>query len=379
VTTPAVLVTGMGVVTPFGPGVDRLWTGLVSGESRIAERDRFQLPSGPTLSAAMPDEFHAEIETRYGGRANAWAVETMLAETLGPSSAAPKLPGRGAVFFGNAFDGDAYADPDPKTREWRVDRWAAWLQERTGAETASCILTACTTANTAISLGADWIASGDCDWAIVGAMELLHPELLIEVDCLRMTSPTGCRPFSEDHDGTVLGDGAGLFLLESARHASERGVRGLVEVAGFGLATDGGLGKFTSDGSAVRGMMEQALTSAELPPSAIDFINSAGTGSAQVDDLDFTGIRALFGDLPPIVYSVKPLIGQSIGGTGAVEAVATILSLLRQEVPSSLTDPRGPRQAPGSPLDAALNNSIAMNGHMATTLFRRIPPRRVGT
>jgi len=362
-----IVVTGMGVVTPFGPGTDRFWEGIVRGESRIGEHDRIRLASGPTLSAPMPDEYLDDIDTRYGGHKNAWAIEKILAETLKGS----KLGGRGAVFFGNAFNGEASREPQVGTR-WLVDHWATWLKEKTGAETACSVLTACSTANTTISLGASWIADGHCDWAIVGAMEMLYPDLINTFEVLRMTSRTGCRPFVEDRDGTVLGDGAGMILLESAEHAARRKARPIVELAGFGLMTDGGMGKF-ADTSVIRAMLTEALASARLAPSDVDFINSAATGSLLVDDLELDAMRAVFGASPPIVYSVKSLIGQSIGGTGAVEAIATILSLWHQDVPAALTDPRGPKLAPGGRLEVAFNNSIAMTGHMCATVFRRVP------
>jgi len=358
----------MGVVTPFGPGVERFWNGIVQNESRVGRHEEFVLPSGSLLSAPMPNEFVNDVVERYGGRRNAWAMDALLSEALGDT----KLDGRGSVFFANAYNGDAYDDPQLASREWRVDHWAEWLRAKTGAESASSILTACSAANTAISLGTDWIAQRYCDWALVGAMEMLTPELIMTFDALRMTSNTGCRPFAADHDGTVLGDGAGLLLLESEAHTTARGARVLAEVAASSLMTDGGMGKLTEDGSVVKAMMMRALEQAHLAPSELDLINAAATGGAAVDQLETRAIDALFGADRPIVYSVKPLVGQSIGGTGAVEAVATLLSLLKQEVPASLTDPRGRKHTRGARLETAFNNSIAMTGHMCTALFRRV-------
>lgn len=366
-TLQRVVVTRMGVVTPYGSGLDRFWNGILSHDVRVGEHAAFRLPSGSLLSAPLPERIRDEIDRTHGGRKNAWAMEAMLDETL----AGETLPGRGAVFFSNAYNGDAYREPDPRQREWRVDHWADWLQRRTHAETACCILTACSAANTAISLGAEWIAHGHCDWALVGAMEMLDPELIMTFDVLRMTSNTGCRPFAGDRDGTVLGDGAGLLLLESEQHAARHHAAPLVEVAGSCLMTDGGMGKLTQDGSAIATMMLRALETAGRAPGDVDLINSAATGGA-VDALEAKAIDALFGGSRPVVYSVKPLIGQSVGGTGAVEAIATILSLLHQAVPAALTDPRGPEYPASGHFETAFNNSVAMTGHMCTTLFARV-------
>ncbi|WP_394840481.1 hypothetical protein LVJ94_47815 [Pendulispora rubella] len=368
-----IAVTGMGVVTPYGAGVDRFWQGIVGDQCAIRQSPRFSLSGAPTLSAPMPDAVIEDIERRGAGSTCRWAMARILTETLnsaGISESELRRRGRGAVFFSNHFDGDAHEDKTA-SREWRVDRWCAWLQDRLGAEEGGSVLTGCTASNMAIGLGFDWIAAGFCDWALVGGMDLLHDELLVEFESLRMLSQTGCRPFASDHDGTVLGDGAGLLLLENADRAEARGARPLAEMAGYGVANDiTGLGKLDPEGTAVREAMERAIASAALRPSDVDCVNAGATGSALVDDAEVHAIARTFGEPGPTVYSVKPLIGHSIGGAGVVEAIATILSLERRWMPPALAKSGA---TTSHRLESALNNTIAMSGHICSTLFKRVP------
>ena len=371
-----VMVTGMGIITPYGAGVDSFWEGLGAVRCAIRRTSRFLLAGAPALSAPMPDALAREVELSSSGASCRWAMEKLLGEALASAQleeAALRADGRGAVFFSNHFDGDAQAR-GTADRDWNVDRWCAWLQDRVGAEEGGNVLTGCTGSNMAIALAYDCIADGFADWALVGGMDLLHEELLVEFESLRMLSPTGCRPFAADHDGTTLGDGAGLLLLERADRADSRGIRPLAEIAGHGVASDiTGLGKLDPEGSAVRAAMERALASAGIQPGDVDSISAGATGSAAVDDAEARAIRATFGNSGPSVYSIKSLIGHSIGGAGVVEAIANVLTLLHRRIPVPLAELGGPVAAERrTRFEMTLNNTIAMSGHCCSTLFKRV-------
>jgi 3-oxoacyl-[acyl-carrier-protein] synthase II len=384
-----VVITGLGAVSPFGPGVVALWSNVAAGRCAIRPTTRFTVPGDITpLSATIPDEFVREINQDFGGQVCRWTMEHLLVETLASAGLTGRtLSGRGAVFFCNHFDQDAYQAAlsqggqisPANLGDWSLDHWANWLAAQTGAETALGIITACTGANLAISLGYDWISRGRADWALVGGMDMLHPELFIEMDTLRMLSSTGCRPFSADHDGTVLGDGGGLLLLERLDLAQERGAPNQAELLGYGMATDTfAPGKLYSDGRSAYRALTLALEKAGLQPADVGYVSASATGSPAVDEVEIKALLSLFEEAAPPTSALKSQIGHSIGGSAALEAIVTIKALQEQRLPPTLgLAPYGsypldfvPEPRPHT-FSIALNNAIAMSGHICTTVFKR--------
>lgn len=328
-----VAVVGAGVVTPFGIGVPALATGAAAGRCAIGPVRRFPVLDGvPALSACLPDDVWRRACDERGGRLCEWALEQALTEAtcrLPGGPGALRERGRGVVLFANHLDCDAYDEAvraggrlQPEhLGPWSLDRWARWLAERTGAAAAIGLLTACTASATAVGLGARWIRSGAADWAVVGGMELVHPELLLELDALRMLSATGCRPFAADHDGTVLGDGAALLLLERWDAAGWP----LGEVLGYGEASAPARSRLAPDAGALAGAVRAALADAGLEPAAIGHVAAAATGSPEVDDAEAEMLRAVFGTPPPVA-AVRAQIGHCIGGTCAVQVALGLAS-----------------------------------------------------
>ena len=383
-----VVITGMGVVSPFGVGCETFWQAISGNQCAIAPVERFAVPAGiPNLGATIPAACLAEIEQEYGGQICRWAMQKVLEETCRVAQVAPtqlRTWGEGAVFFSNHFDADAYeatmregGQLSPAAAlDWCLDRWAVWLQNQTAASHSLGIITACTGSNVALGLGFDWISSGLGKWALVGGMDMLHPELLIELDCVRMLSATGCRPFAADRDGTVLGDGAGLLLLEDAEHARQRNAPILATMAGYSLAADTtGLTKIAADGSHLAQAIRDALRQAETPAEEVGYINTSATGSPALDDAVLCALHTAFAGNPPPISSLKSQVGHSIGGSAALESIATILALQHQILPPTL--------GPGSTkidtvpyarphaFSVAMNNAVAMSGHICTTVLKR--------
>lgn len=384
-----VVISGMGVVSPFGVGCETFWQAISNNQCAISQIERFTMPDGiPNLGATIPATCLAEVEREYDGEICRWAMQQILAETCHMAQVTPsqlQTWGQGAVFFSNHFDADIYQATmneggllsAARAQDWCLDRWATWLQTQTSAQYSQGIITACTGSNTALSLGFDWIASGLSDWALVGGMDMLHPELLIELDSVRMLSATGCRPFAKDRDGTVLGDGAGLLLLEDAEHAKQRNAPALAYMAGYGLTADTtGLTKIAADGSPLAQAMYDALRQAETPVEDVGYINTSATGSATLDDAVVCALRTVFGSNLPPVSSLKSQVGHSIGGSGTLESIATIMALQHQILPPTLGSGEGvaldiiPRARPHA-FSVALNNAVAMSGHICTTVLKR--------
>jgi len=386
-----VVITGMGVVSPFGVGVEKLWQAVSTNQCAISSIQRFSVAPGMAhLGATIPEACLEEVQHAYAGDLCRWIMEQTLAETCQSAHLAlDQLPtlGRGIVFFSNHFDADVHQRTLKEhalvtaqgAQQWCLDFWAEWLQVRSGAERGLGVITTCTGSNTAISLSMDWVGAGLADWALVGGMDILHAEVLAELDSVRLLSPSGCRPFARDRDGTVLGDGAGLLLLERADQARKRGAKIWASLPGYGLAADtSGLTRIAADGHFLCQAMTQALQHANLPPEKIGYVNAAATGSPALDEIELLALQKIFPDQPPPISSLKAQIGHSIGASGTLETIVTVLALEHQLLPPTL----GVQLAPEYGIDIvpyarphtfvfALNNAVSMSGHMCTTVLQR--------
>jgi nodulation protein E len=204
-------------------------------------------------------------------------------------------------------------------------------------------------------------------------------------EALRVVAPDTCRPFALDRRGMVLGEGAGVLVLESLDHASARGAPPLGEIAGFGMSSDAGHITQPSVEGAARAI-RNALLDAALPADEIDYINAHGTGTKANDTTESRAIHAVFGDRARTlaVSSTKSMHGHALGATGALEAVATVLALAEGWLPPTLNftvpDPECdldvvPNVARAVSARAALSNGFAFGGLNAVLAFRRWPSR----
>jgi nodulation protein E len=200
-------------------------------------------------------------------------------------------------------------------------------------------------------------------------------------EALRVLSPDHCRPFSRDRAGIVIGEGAGVFVLESARHARARGAAVLAEIAGFGMSADAGeLTAPSADGAARA--MQAALADAGCAPEAIGYVNAHGTGTRLNDRMEVAALRSVFGAHAGrlMVSSTKSMIGHCMNAGAAVELVATIMALRDGVVPPTAgfteADPECdidcvPNAAREADVAAAMSNAFAFGGLNAVLVARR--------
>ncbi len=246
------------------------------------------------------------------------------------------------------------------------------------------VSTACSSASHAIGNAYQMLCGGQIDVAIAGGSEApLSYGNLKAWEALRVVSEDTCRPFSKDRSGMVLGEGGGMLVLETFTSAQARGATILGELVGYGLSADAHhLTQPSADGAART--MRMALRSAGLPPEAIGYINAHGTGTHANDPMEASAIRAVFGThattLP--VSSTKSMHGHTLGAAGALEAIATLLALQHQTAPPTANftevDPACADlhvvANTAQPVDAAyaLSNSFAFGGLNAVLVFRTI-------
>jgi 3-oxoacyl-[acyl-carrier-protein] synthase II len=381
-----VVVTGVGAVSCAGVGADVLW-------------DRLLDVTAPTSRAVAPfntDHLGGPKEVR---RLDLFALYALCAADEAWRQSGLTAPlADGASIISTGIGGlhttleqvEVLRDRGPS----RVSPFlipmmmpnaaAAAVSMRFGLEgPCETITTACAAGTHAVGHGARLVATGRCDVALAGGAEAVMVQIA-EAGFTNITalSASGVsRPFDEDRDGFVMGEGAGVLVLESYEHARARGATVLAEVVGAASTADAyHITAPEPSGRGARTCMQLALEDAELSPSDVSHINAHGT-STQLNDLaEATAVRALFGAHQMPVTSVKGHLGHSLAAAGALEAVVSVQTLLHQVIPptsgTSHVDPKidldvvigEPRR---TEVDVVLSNSFGFGGHNGSVVLRR--------
>ncbi|MDQ6626800.1 MAG: beta-ketoacyl-[acyl-carrier-protein] synthase family protein [Verrucomicrobiota bacterium] len=242
------------------------------------------------------------------------------------------------------------------------------------------IANACASGTNAIGHAFECIRSGKYQRVLSGGYDAISELVFVGFDSLQAATPEKCRPFDNGRTGLVLGEGAAILALENFDAAEARGAKILAEVVGYGLSTDNHhLTQPNPSGSGARQAMERALASADLAPTAVDYINAHGTATPFNDAAEGKAIAELFGRVP--VSSTKGMMGHSLGAAGAIEAVISILALSEQLMPPNInfrdSDPalgldivaNTPRAAS---IRTVLSNSFGFGGTNASVILRSL-------
>ncbi len=402
-----VVITGMGAISPLGVGAEALWQGLREGRSAIgplrhpdAERLRVK------IAAQVPAHFDpaANIDERILpmlDRTSEFALHAAR-EAIAQSGLDFRrndLGVRTAVVVGTGVGGETTQDEQSKRLYGENSQRAhpltiVRLMTNASASQISiahglrgptyAVASACASANHAIIQAAMMIRYGTADAAITGGTEAcITYGALRAWEAMRVLADDTCRPFSVNRRGLVLGEGAGIFVLESMEHAQARGATILAELAGSGMTADAtDIVMPSADGAA--SAMRQALADACLTPQDVDYINAHGTGTLANDVTETKAIRLAFGAHADrlAVSSTKSMHGHALGASGALELVAVIGALRDSVVPPTANldqvDPACdldyvPNVAREMPVRAALSNSFAFGGLNAVLALKRAP------
>jgi 3-oxoacyl-[acyl-carrier-protein] synthase II len=404
-----VVVTGLGVVAPIGIGVDAFWNQLTAGASGVARITKFDAAALPTQIAAEVKGFDPEtyLQRRDVVRTDTFihfaltaAQEALADAKLQPSSGDARM----GVSIGTALGGlplifrtydgllsDGMRGVNPYAMPGFLPNMAAgWVSMRTGARgPIACATTACAAGAQAIGDAARFIQRNDADVMIAGGAEaLISPFVIACFGALRALStrndePTeASRPFDKDRDGFVLGEGAGIVVLEELEHAVGRGSHIYAELAGYGTSADAYHATASSADGHAR-TMKLALADADERPENVDYINAHGTSTPQNDVHETNAIKEVFGRraYELAVSSTKSMTGHLLGAAGAVEALATVLALEHGLLPPTINhgspDPDCdldyvPNTARSRKIGVALSNSFGFGGVNASLIFRRL-------
>jgi nodulation protein E len=250
---------------------------------------------------------------------------------------------------------------------------------------AFSVTSACASGAHAAAQGRMMIQSGMVDVALVGGADAPFTYGLLKAwEALRIVSNDTCRPFCKDRTGMVLGEGAGMLVLESEEHATRRGARIYAELAGCGMSSDAGhITRSSVDG--IARAMRSALDNAGFAPDAVDYVNAHGTATLANDPTETAALHQVFGShansLP--VSSTKSMHGHVLGASSALELIATVLAIHHDLVPptANFTEPDEscdldyvPNQARAQQVDVAISNSFAFGGLNVVLAIRFFPP-----
>ncbi len=398
-----VVITGLGVISPLGRNSADFWASLVQGACgigplEIVDRSQLRFQNAAEIRGYRAEDYFSEDRLAFYDRFTQFALiaarEAILASGIAWS---PELRERTAIVTGSAVGGQttedaAFADLylRKKTRfnplsipRVMANAAASHISMEYGITgPAFTLSTACSSSNHAIGQAYWMVRDGLVDAAVAGGSEApLSLGNLKAWEAMRVVSPETCRPFSKNRSGIVLGEGAGMLVLECREHAVARGAAICGEIVGFGMTSDAHHITQPSAEGAGRAM-KAALADAGLQPEAVGYINAHGTATPTNDPMETAAIRAVFGKHADAlaVSSTKSMHGHALGAAGAIEAIATVLGMQSGILPPTANfmepDPACdldviPNQSRRVACEYALSNSFAFGGLNAVVAFRR--------
>ena len=407
-----VVVTGLGMVTSLGADVASTWAGIIAGKSGISNIDHFDTSAYKTRFAGLVRDFKAEDYMpakevrRYDTFMHYGIAAGLQAFNDAKLTVTPENTDRIGVTLGSGIGGLTTIEDGHKTLlndgpnkispffvpGSIVNMAAGLLAIRCGLKGPNfSVATACTTATHCIGLAARLIAYGDADVFVAGGAEKGSSPLgMAGFTAARALSSrndnpqAASRPFDKDRDGFVLGDGAGVMVLEEYEHAVSRGAHIYAELVGFGMSDDAfHITSPTETGEGAAAAMRNALKDARLSPNEVDYINAHGTSTPAGDAAESQAIEAVFGDhaMKVAVSSTKSMTGHLLGAAGGVEAIFSVLAIRDNIAPPTINldnqDPACrldyvPNQARSMPINVTLSNSFGFGGTNGTLIFKRV-------
>ncbi|MCP3101447.1 beta-ketoacyl-ACP synthase II [Myxococcus sp. K15C18031901] len=411
-----VVITGTGVISALGTGTEKNWQTLLAGKSGISPITRFDTGKLDTRIAGEVKDFEAEkfIDRREVRRMDLYAQYALAAAEMavkesglpiGPDVPHGYTPEKVGVIVGSGIGGIASLEEQHrKGLEKGFDRLSPFFIIQMIINMAPGLISmkynckgpnwapvsACATSAHAIGEAWKSIKLGETDAAIAGGAEAAITPLgvggfsVMKALSTRNDDPTAAsRPFDKDRDGFVMGEGAGILVLEEMEAAKKRGARILAELVGYGANSDAyHVTQPAPEGEGAARCMRLALESAGMRPDEVGYINAHGTSTPFNDANETKAIKAVFGDHARklAVSSTKSMTGHMLGAAGGYEGVVSALVLSRNALPPTINQTSAdpdcdldyvPNQAREARVDAVMSNSFGFGGTNAVLLFKR--------
>lgn len=407
-----VVVTGLGMISSLGNTVAETWQGIVNGKSGVATISHFDASAFTTQFSAsvknlVVDDYFPSKEARkmdpfiqYGMIAGIQAIRDSGLEVTDANA------GRIGVSIGSGIGGIGTIEDGSSTLEHKgprrispffvpsaiINMISGNLSIMYGLRGPNvAITTACTTGTHSIGFAARMIQYGDADVMVAGGAEMATTPLGLggfaaaRALSTRNDNPQAAsRPWDRDRDGFVLGDGAGVLVLEEYEHAKKRGAKIYAELIGFGMSGDAyHMTSPPEDGSGAAASMRNAILDAAIPLELINYINAHGTSTQAGDKAECRAVKSVMGNAVEqvAVSSTKSMIGHLLGAAGAVEAIFSVLAIRDQVAPPTinLENPEEgcdinlvPNNAQERKIEAVLSNSFGFGGTNGSLIFRKV-------
>ncbi|EUJ22944.1 3-oxoacyl-ACP synthase [Listeria grandensis FSL F6-0971] len=405
-----VVVTGVGAVTPIGNDAQTAWENAKKGVNGVAELTRLNPDDYPVKIAAELKDFDVEkyLEKKDARKMDRFTHYAIASSDMAVADAGLTIDDSNAervgVWIGSGIGGmetfesqfEVFLDRGHR----RVspffvpmmipDMASGQVSIRHGAKGInSATVTACATATNSIGDAFKVIQRGDADIMITGGAEAPITKMSVagfianKALSLNPDPETACRPFDADRDGFIIGEGAGIFILEELEHAKARGAQIYAEIVGYGATGDAyHITAPAPGGEGAARSMKMALNDAGIGVDGVDYINAHGTSTPYNDDYETQAIKTVFGDNAPklAISSTKSMTGHTLGASGGIEAIFSVLAIRDSIVPPTIhlnnPDPvcdldYVPNVAREMNVDVAMSNSFGFGGHNATLVFKK--------
>ncbi len=409
-----VVITGLGMVSPLGIGVEKTWQALIQGKSGVVRITKFDPTGFDTQIAAEVKDFVPEnfMEKKEIKRMDIFIQYAMASAMMAMEDAqlpiTPQNADRVGVVVGAGLGGLTTIESFHKVLMEKgpgrispffipaliVNEAPGQISIRFGAKGPNySVVTACATGNHNIGDAWRMIQRGDADAIIAGGVEATITPLAVSgFNAMKALSTRNhepekaSRPFDKDRDGFVMGEGCGIIILEEMNQALDRGAKIYAEIIGYGLNGDAyHITAPAPDGEGAARCMAMALKSAGISPEEVDYINAHGTSTDYNDLYETMAIKAVFKEHAKklAVSSTKSMTGHLLGGAGGVEAIFTVLTIHRGVIPPTINydipDPECdldyvPNVARMADVRVALSNSFGFGGTNAVLIFKKFEP-----
>lgn len=406
-----VVVTGMGSITPLGNDVKSYWEGLMAGRSGVDLIDKFDTSEYPTKIGAQVKDFNPEdfIDRKEVKRVDRFVQFAIAAAKMAVADAKLEINEKNATRIG-CYIGSGIGGLETWEAQYKIllekgpKRVSPFLIPMMIANMASGVtsihigakgpnsaaITACATGTHSIGDAFKIIQRGDADAMITGGTEASMTPIGYAGFCAARAMSTrnddpakASRPFDKNRDGFVMGEGAGVLVLEELDHALARGARIYAEIVGYGMSGDAyHLTAPAPEGEGAGRAMAMALTDAGLEPEDVSYINAHGTSTEFNDKFETAAIKNLFKDYAYklAVSSTKSMTGHLLGASGGIEAIACVQAIVNDMVPPTINyetpDPECdldyvPNVARQKVVDVAMSNSLGFGGHNGSIIFTK--------